>query len=359
MYSKILKETASQLTLLIAGNNGSDWDGLEKSLSGFFKTIYHAGNLEDSLALFRQEPFDLVLVDIDAFSGDALSLIDEIKKGCELQVSIAVYGANSNDSGLLFELLNANIAGFIKKDSTSDEMHKALALICDRALDKKVMHAYIREMEDLCRSFAYTKAERSACPVQAEDSFFVAQPQMPMILAETGDDEDDFEFFPTPSAIAAVQREETAIYQDYFSYLEFDDREELHDLLGDIDASLLSAFSDRGGDAVYITRLGTLLMRYGNVLLHYQFFGDMGTSILEFGKMISDESESIAVRSDDFELLISGFCSGLQTFMVEVWDKNSDNPKFFNDSIINDAATIMGMIAPVEHNAGDDDLFFF
>lgn len=174
------------------------------------------------------------------------------------------------------------------------------------------------------------------------------------------EEDDDFMFFPDSSSSVTISEVDNVIYKDYYSFLESDDREELYDQLGDIDTALLSAFNDNGGNPEYISRLGTSLMRYGNVLLHYQFFSDMGTSILEFGRMIIDESESIAMRSDDLELLISGFCTGLQTYMYEVWDKSCENPKFFNDSIINDAETIIGIIAPVQSSSDeDDDLVFF
>jgi hypothetical protein len=234
--------------------------------------------------------------------------------------------------------------------------------VCWNIHDRAVLMHYVEMLENQ-QGKALDVSCRKECPMKIELKpvleFKPTQPEPIVLMAD--DDDDDFMFFPDTASITDTAVD-NSLYEDYYSFLEYDDREELHDQLGDIDAALLNAFSDQGGDPQYIARLGTSLMRYGNVLLHYQFFSDMGTSILEFGKMINDEAESIAERSSDLELLISGFCSGLQTYMHEVWDKNSDNPKFFNDSIVNDAQTIMSMMAPSQasaNNDDEDDCFFF
>ena len=153
--------------------------------------------------------------------------------------------------------------------------------------------------------------------------------------------------------------ESDSLYKDYFNLLDADDRADLHDLLIDIDSTLINAFTEMGADSESIVKLGNLLMRYGNVLMHYQFFSDMGTAILEFGKVVSDESEKVAIQDKTLHSLIGGFCSGLQGYMLEVWEKESDNPKFFNDSIINDVGVIKEMIVPPVVVDNDDDLVFF
>lgn len=225
-------------------------------------------------------------------------------------------------------------------ESLENQHDKALAVSCKSGCPMK---EELKPLQPVAmQTFEFKSVEASAA---------VTPP------AEEEEEEDDFFFFPDTASVSSSS-EDVSMYQDYFTFLDHDDREELYDQLGDVDAALLNAFGERGGDAQYIGRLGASLMRYGNVLLHYQFFSDMGTSILELGKLVSDEAESIATRAGELQLLISGFCSGLQTYMNEVWDKNCDNPKIFNDSIINDAATIMGIITPAEAEYSDDLVFF-
>jgi DNA-binding NarL/FixJ family response regulator len=352
MYAKILKESASTLSLLAVEPDETSRDMIEKNIKRFFKNITYVSSADEALWLYKSEKFDLVLVDIDTFGEETFGFIDNIHRHDSFQ-AITVCSARSKDPELMLTLINAQITCFIPKPSEADTMYKILSKVCSKIYDRSVLMHYLETLET-----QHTKALdvscRSGCPMKAE-----LQP-IPQMKSTTppSEEEDDFMFFPEPTAIQP-SHEELSIYQDYFNFLERDDYEELHDLLSDIDASLLNAFSERVGDPLSITRLGNSLMRYGNVLIHYQFFSDMGSAILEFGKMVGDNAEMIAERSGEFQMLISGFCSGLQTYMAEVWEKNSDNPKFFNDSIVNDATTIMGMMAPVVPSDSDDDLVFF
>jgi CheY-like chemotaxis protein len=360
MYAKILKENASALSLLAVESCPTSCDAIGKNLGRYFKNITYVSSGEEALWLYRSEKFDLILLDIDTFTGDAYRFIDSVHRH-DLFQAMAVCSSRIDDAELLLKLLNSQIGCFIPKPAEANTLYQLLSKVCGKIHDRSVLMHYIETLENQHES-AISVSCRSGCPMKGELKPIVeikaAQPKStPSPLVE---EDDDFMFFPEPSISTPAVSEDTSIYQDYFSFLDFDDREELHDQLSDVDASLLNAFSDRGGDSQFISRLGSSLMRYGNVLLHYQFFSDMGTSILEFGKTISDNAEMIAERSSEFQMLISGFCSGLQTYMSEVWDRESNNPKFFNDSIINDATTIIGMMAPPQVSEGDDeDLFFF
>jgi CheY-like chemotaxis protein len=356
MYAKILKESASTLTLLAVESDEISRDSIDNKLSRFFKSITYISSADEALWLYKSEKFDLILLDIDTFEGDPYRFIDSVHRH-DLFQAMAVCSSRIDDAELLLKLLNSQIGCFVPKPSSPQTLYQILSKVCGKIQDRAVLMHYVETLED-----QQTKARdvscRSGCPMAAElKPIPMIKPVIPAIIEE----EDDFLFFPEPTAATHTTSEDHTLYQDYFTFLEFDDREELHDQLGDIDSLLLNAFSDNGSDPHYIDRLGGSLMRYGNVLLHYQFFSDMGTAILEFGKMISDSAPMIAERSEEFQMLISGFCSGLQSYMNEVWDRESADPKFFNDSIINDAQTIMSMMEPphVSEGGDDDNMFFF
>lgn len=353
MYARILKESASDLTLLAVEPDNKSRNAIGTNLERFFKQITYVSGNDDALYLYRREKFDLILVDIDMFDGDAYRFIDTIHRHDSFQ-AMAVCSSRSDDADLMLKLLNSQIACFIPKPASHDVLCQILSKVCGKIHDRSVLMHYIDVLEHQ-QEKALSVSCRAECPMKVELKPIEPKVEVSIPVVE---EEDDFMFFPDSSVVSTEQVDDS-IYQDYFSFLDYDDREELHDQLSDVDSALLNAFNDDLGDPQYITRLGNSLMRYGNVLLHYQFFGDMGTSILEFGKTISDNSEMIAERAGEFQMLIGGFCSGLQTYMAEVWDKESDKPKFFNDSIINDAETIMGMMAPAPVSSGDDDDIFF
>lgn len=375
MYAKLLKENAFGLSLLVIANDAASRETVGINLSGFFKRITFTTDEAEACQQYATEKYDLILIDIDTFDGEICRFIDKMHR-YDLFQAFAVCSSRTDDSDLMLKLLNSQIACFIPKPSERSSVYQILSKVCSKVQDRAILMHYIETLERQHEK-AISVSCKASCPMKAElkpiepHSVPYAQTMGAVQSEEEGfvffadsssataaqEDEDDFMFFPDLSSISRSVSEGLSVYQDYFMFLESDDREELYDQLGDIDAALLSAFSGEPAPR-FIERLGNSLMRYGNVLLHYQFFSDMGTSILELGKIIGDEAEMIASRADELQLLISGFCSGLQTYMNEVWDKNCDNPKIFNDSIINDAATIMGIIAPAEAAYSDDLVFF-
>lgn len=358
MYKKILKENASQLTLLALESDNIYCDKINKSLKPFFKNITCISNSDEALWLHKSEKFDLILIDIDTLDTDHHRFINNIYYHDFFQ-AIAIYSSCIDDSEFIIKLINSQISCFIPKQSKADTMHKILSKVCVKIHERTLLMHYIETLENQQAS-ALDLSCNTKCPMKIElkkiENSKFSQQQTPQPVEE----ENDFIFFPEPQNIIPFSSEDSSIHQDYFSFLESDDYEKLHDLLGDIDTLLLNSFSDKGNATQSISHLGDSLMGYGNILLHYQFFSEIGTTVLELGKIVSDNAEIIVERSEDFEMLLSGFCSGLQTYMAEVWEKNSDNPKFFNDSIVNDAMTIMAIIQPPQITEDkDDDLLFF
>lgn len=355
MYAKILKESASGLSLLMIENDRAGQEAVGKNLSPFFKRIDFVTHQEEASKRYRTEKYDLILIDLDTFEGEICRFIDKIHR-YDLFQALAVCGSRTDDAELMLKLINSQIACFIPKPSQNDSLYQILSKVCNKIHDRAILMHYVETLEHQ-QDKAIAVSCREKCPMKAE--LKPKEEIKPSDPTPQEEEDDDFFFFPDTASIAASSSEDVSMYQDYFRFLDGDDHEELHDLISDIDSALLSAFDGSEGDRNEIARLGSILMRYGNVLLHYQFFSDMGTAILEFGKSISDYADDVANRSGDLSMLISGFCSGLQTFLNEVWEKESENPKFFNDSIINDAQTIISMIVPAPSAEENDDLIFF
>ncbi len=331
MYKKILKECGANTTILIVDEDCKYRALLGEKYLKYFKKIIYAPNSNEALPLYKDEKFDIVILDIDKESVNGLDLIHRIQR-IDLNQSIFVYSEQTENFSLIIDLLNLGVECFIEKSKQLESYIKIFAQVTKKNCERKMLMLYLDELE------------RAQIELLATQNTVVQ--------------EDDFDFFPTtiPNTEATIN---TSLYKDYFNLLDNDDKEDLYDLLTDIDTTLINAFTDTGANSEYITKLGSLLIHYGNVLMSYQFFSDMGMAILEFGQDISNMSQKVAEQADIFHSLISGFCSGLQVFLTEVWEKDSDNPKYFNDSIINDARLISEMIIPPVVTNNEDDLVFF
>ena len=351
---KSLKEASYNLTVLYIEDGLIMTEHFIKLLKRNFKNVVAVNNSEEALHIYKNDSFNLVITDMILQTVNGISLIDAIRKIDDSQ-AIIVFSAHS-DGEMLIKLINGGICGFIKKQTDIHEAYKTLTRVCNDIQTKLIMNYYHAELEKLLQEILAFEC-RPDCPMRdvmnrkpKDNSIFTVEQPKP-----------ELESYQAPAAsVATTKQNEKSTYKDYFSFLQADDREELRDQLSDIDLALLNAYDDeKSVNPAHIAKLGSSFIRYANVLTHYQFFSDMGMAILELGQKIVDERKIIALQANDSKLYIGGFCSVLQTFMSEVWEKNSDNPKLFNDSIINDARAIIDMITPPKKDDNDHLLVFF
>lgn len=362
MPEKMLYEFVAQFSVLIVNDEEEVESYLGKENMVRFKKLHYALNLKESLDIYEKEHIDLVVINIDRLGRDSFTLIDAILKK-DIYQRIIVSGRRLHESAVLIELSNAGVAGFINKSMELAESYEMFLRIFRQISDRALLVHYIDALEKQTHE-ALSIPCRVDCPkatILSKHIFThpIQEVHVTSLVEEVADD--DFDFFPTPSHESTLVVEKS-MYNDYFSFLQNDDYEELHDQLSDIDTFFFSAFNNKYVDTENIVLLGQTFSRFGNVLMHYQFFSDTGMVIIELGTTIADKYDVIGSRGNEFEPLISGFCSVLQTFICEVWAKEAENPKFFNDSIINDARMIISMIIPPVASASsnsDDDLIFF
>lgn len=344
MYKKLLRESAYELTLLCV----SDPDTLryvERRLTRFFKEVVCFEGHEEALEACKQRRFDILFIDLDMEKTRKCFFAESAREQSELQ-AIVPFSLDYQNCDLLMRLIRLGVDGFVKKPLDDQELYYTLAKICEKILDRQLLMHYLDELE---------KLQQKMIPLRKQES----KPTEIKSKAPVQDD-DDFEFFPSSiEQKHSSENQDEDAYKDYFRFLQLDDKEELYDMLDEIDTAILYAFEKRQNVDQHFLKLGGALVKFAGTLMHYQFFGDIGGAILELGRLIEEEADSMARSQDNLQMYISGFCSVLQTFMREVWEQNSGNPKFFNDSVINDAGMLVGMITPQKNDSSDDDIVFF
>lgn len=354
----MLYEFAASLSIMVVNEEEDVRSYLGEEYLSRCKKIMFAPTIEEALSKNQNETIDVIIINVDRFGRDVFHLIDEILKK-DIYQRILVSARQFNDPEILLKLSNRGVSGFINKSLALSEFFPLLLRVCKQVHDRSLLVHYVQDLEEQIVEALYIPC-RAECPRAP----ILSKHLKPVPNFES----DDFEFFPTPPNAAvcnvvSTPTTEKKMYKDYFRFLMIDDREELHDQLSDIDTLLFNAFGESQiADVQYIGVLGNALARFGNILMHYQFFSDTGICIIELGQTINEKCTIVAEKSSDFEPLLSGFCSVLQTFIAQVWDKEAEDPKFFNDSIINDAQMITNLIIPPAisvNSANDDDLIFF
>lgn len=341
MEKKVLKEVSGDLKLLYVEDEPDTRKHLADFLSHFFKEVHLAANGKEALEVCRVKSFDLVLTDIEMPVMNGIEMIEQIRRFDRKQHIVALSG--TSDIKNLVKLLNNHICGFIPKPFEMKQAMDTLARVCSNIQDEKMLGLYMDELEGL---YSKVNTRIEACKQQEGKSGTVSVA-------------DNLELWPT-AAVSAILPETENLYKDYFRQLLPEDMDELRDLISDMDGILAGSFAASGdGNAEYINKLGEIFIRYGSVLLHYQFFSDVGISITELGKSLSAHSDHVAHNAREYVLLIGEFCTVLQNFLREVWEQDAGNPKFFNDSIVNDANMVIGQITPSTVGQRADDLVFF
>ena len=328
----MLKEIVTTLSILVISKEDEVFSYIGEKYLKYFKKLQVAQSIEEAKESLTHQSSDLIIINIDIFGRETVAFIEEIMKNYPF-VHVLISAFKYNDIEVVIKFANLGVSGFISKSTPIESTFGMMLRVCNQIHEQQIMQHYVQELE------AQIFTESSSCVKEQITSFKQGE--------------------ITP----VVQND--SIYKDYFTFLMPDDRDELRDVLSEIDVLLVDTSSQTlFNSPEKASSLGDMLSRFGNILMHYQFFSDTGICILELGQMIVTHSDEATLgnRGNDLDIFLSGFCSVLQNFIDEVWEKEAEDPKFYNDSIINDAQMICSLIAPSELNSSEeesDDLIFF
>ena len=327
----MLKEIVATLSILVISKEEEVFSYIGEKYLKHFKKLQVAQSIEEAKESLTRQASDLIIINIDIFGREAVSFTEEIMKNYPF-VHVLISAFKYNDVEVVVKFANLGVSGFISKSTPIESTFGMMLRVCNQIHEQQIMKHYVQELET---------------QIFTESSSYIKEQITPVVQEEIN-----------------LVMQTDSIYKDYFTFLMGDDRDELCDVLSEIDVLLVDTSSQTlSNSPEKASSLGEMLSRFGNILMHYQFFSDTGICILELGQMLVTHSETtLGHRGNDLDIFLSGFCSVLQNFIDEVWEKEAEDPKFYNDSIINDAQMICSLIAPSELNSSEqetDDLIFF
>lgn len=87
-------------------------------------TVLQAGNFKDTLRIIRENKIDLLILDVNFPDGNSLKILTEIKI---IQPDIKILMFSGFDENIYaMRYLNAGASGYLNKESSEDEMKKAI-----------------------------------------------------------------------------------------------------------------------------------------------------------------------------------------------------------------------------------------
>lgn len=144
--SKILKEIAFEMSVLLVEDDRVIQEQLKMFLSRFFGHVDTANNGLAGLRLYESATYDLVITDLSMPFMDGIELSKKIKEINELQ-RIMVVSAHS-ESDKLIKLINIGVDGFLLKPVDVLLTIKQLSKICQALYDSKMLEHFNKILED-------------------------------------------------------------------------------------------------------------------------------------------------------------------------------------------------------------------
>lgn len=87
-------------------------------------SIYMAGNFKDTFKLLKEVKFELLILDINFPDGNSINILAEIK-AIQPDLKILIFSAY-DENIYAMRYLNAGASGYLKKETTEDEMKEAI-----------------------------------------------------------------------------------------------------------------------------------------------------------------------------------------------------------------------------------------
>jgi DNA-binding NarL/FixJ family response regulator len=87
-------------------------------------SIYMAGNFKDTFKLLKEVKFELLILDINFPDGNSINILAEIK-AIQPDLKILIFSAY-DENIYAMRYLNAGASGYLKKETTEEEMKKAI-----------------------------------------------------------------------------------------------------------------------------------------------------------------------------------------------------------------------------------------
>ncbi len=150
---------------------------------------------------------------------------------------------------------------------------------------------------------------------------------------------------------------------DYCDYVFEHDIYELQDLEVEIENLAITVTMNNQKSVDDFLILGEKVRKYGNLLISYPIFADLGAYIFKLGNSFTDNAELLFEDKQkilNISTLIEGFVNDLMLWRREIFENNIADPNFLNASFFSNVDTIIQYIEYDEENdTAEDEIEFF
>jgi len=329
--AKELKELSAGLSIVYAEDEEMLRENLHETLLKLFQTVYVASNGQEAFELFKKHQIDIVLTDINMPIMNGIELIRSIHEYSEYQPMIVVASAH-NEPRLLTALINMGIDQFLNKPIDKQYMINSLHKVCKIISDRKMLLQYEEQLQGELDTM-----ERKNKVLEQKVNQLAYQ---------------------TNKNIAKKQKivQEKA-EENYYETLLRDDKDELKELSEELENFIAMMFQGESLNEVYLYRLSNVYKKYSSVLNTYTEFYDISSVIYEFSQVMLSYQEKFLEDIGQTGIYFESLQLTLEKYRENIWNKEANNPRFYNASLKNDIELIIRFLENTEVENNEIEFF--
>lgn len=331
-YKQSLKEYGHRLKVLYAEDEVETREVMLEMLSRYFNHIVTAVDGKEAFELYQSESFDIVISDISMPRMNGMELAKAIRSINETQPIIII--SAHNDAHYLFELINLGVSAFIIKPIETDLLFKTLYGVSKSLNDAFMLNAYYEELlatnTELEKLNGFLQNEykketlRSAFNASVSNELETKNP----IIEE-------------PIHEPVVTKESL---RDYHDNLLTEDIHEMKDLVDDIENYVLLTLQPENLNTQYLAALADCFRKFGSILCRYHFFTALSMGLFDLARGVEEREDAFIKEQAFVAPFLENLIYVLHSYIEEVWIKSSENPNFYDASILNDIATFLAIV---------------
>jgi len=333
--AKDLKELSSTLNILFAEDEEILRDSMKTTLTKLFKNVFVAKNGQEAFEIYKKESIDIILTDINMPIMSGIELISQIQK-LNQKPAIIVLSAH-DESRLLKTLINMEISSFLNKPVEKEALIKILYKNASIIQDKNLLKTYAQELEN--ENEAILRKNR------------ILEQKLKQLAAQTNK-------VNAKGTFNKKQEKQVELKESsYFDILLKDDRDELKDLSEELDTFIMMMFQNENLNADYIQKLSTVYKKYASVLNSYSEFYEISGFLSDFATTITTLENKFLNDISQTGIYFESLQMTLEVFRINTWEKENEDPRFYNASLQNDIQLVIDFLENRE--AEDNDIEFF
>ena len=355
-----IKPYSKELSILIVEDEEFIRIMMVALLKRIFGRVDEASDGNEGYEKFKANPelYDIIMTDISMPNLNGIEMTKQIRKIDPL-IPIMVLSAH-NESEKLIQIINSGADAFLQKPLDPLAMGRGLYKLCMRATDKKLLsqyHEMIEEQNHLLeeKNSELNKYNQVLMSKIGKETLSESTLQSLIPLAAITQDLVD----KTVSKAKINHSLDENI--EYYSLLLHEDIDELIELVVEIENYVFLSFQNNSVVEAYIQSLSDRFQKFGSILYRYPMFTNLAGSLFNLALKFNEHKDRFIEQQKFILPFLENLIFVLDKYVQDVWEKSTNNPHFYDASIINDIETflsIIGVSNDIEQNT-EDVLEFF